>query len=148
MELDELYQAVILDHSKRPRNQGPLTDPTGTGEGINPSCGDEIKVSVRLDDAGCLADIRFDARACAICTASASLMTTQVKKLPVGEIKNLMARFLSFLQTGEGGADLKNLQALSGVRRFPQRLKCATLPWHALAQALGGSGGDGDSRGI
>ena len=148
MELDELYQAVILDHSKRPRNQGPLTDSTGTGEGINPSCGDEIKVSVRLDDAGHLTDIRFDARACAICTASASLMTTQVKTLPVAEIKNLMARFLSFLQTGEGGADLKNLQAFSGVRRFPQRLKCATLPWHALAQALAGSKGGGDGGGV
>lgn len=137
MDLDELYQEIILDHSRRPRNFGRLPPPAARGEGFNPSCGDEVAVYVQGSEDEGIAEIRFEAQACAICTASSSLMTTRVKGLSVSQAQALQKAFLTFLTThGEPSELLGNLRVLAGVRKFPQRLKCATLGWHALAAAL------------
>ena len=138
MELDELYQSIILDHARRPRNFGELAAPPAVrSEGYNPSCGDQITLYVRKDPNDTVQEIRFTGQACAICMASASLMTARIKGKPVREALQLEREFISFLTgTGEPGPALGNLRALAGVKRFPQRLKCATLSWHALEDAL------------
>jgi nitrogen fixation NifU-like protein len=137
MEIDELYQTIILDHSKRPRNFGELPPPATRGEGYNPSCGDEIVVFVSQSPAGIIEQIRFTGQACAICMASTSLMTTQVKGKTADEALGLKRVFIDFLTKEAAAANgLGNLQALGGVKKFPQRLKCATLGWHALEGAL------------
>ena len=133
MEIDELYQTIILDHSKRPRNFGELPPPAAKGEGYNPSCGDEVVVFVsRLPD-DTIEHIRFTGQACAICMASTSLMTTQVKGKTVVEALGLMRTFIDFLtQDGAPAAGLGNLQALGGVKKFPQRLKQASPTMHPV----------------
>lgn len=137
MELDELYQSIILDHARRPRNFGELAPPAVRSEGYNPSCGDQITLYVRKGPDGTVDEIRFTGQACAICMASASLMTAQIKGKPVQEALRLKREFISFLTGPDDPAPaLGNLRALAGVKRFPQRLKCATLGWHALADAL------------
>jgi nitrogen fixation NifU-like protein len=137
MEIDELYQTIILDHSKRPRNFGELPPPAVKGEGYNPSCGDEIAVYVSESPTGTIDQIRFTGQACAICMASTSLMTTQVKGKAVPEALGLKQVFIDYLTKESAPANgLGNLQALGGVKKFPQRLKCATLGWHALEGAL------------
>ncbi len=137
MELDELYQTIILDHSKRPRNFGELPPPATKGEGYNPSCGDEVSVFVTESTDHKVDQIRFTGQACAICMASTSLMTTQVKGKPVVDALRLKESFIDFLtKETASSVGLGNLQAFGGVKKFPQRLKCATLGWHALAQAL------------
>ena len=137
MELDELYQSMILDHARRPRNFGELPPPAVRSEGYNPSCGDQITLYVRKGPNDTVEAIRFTGQACAICMASASLMTAQIKGKPVREAVQLEREFIQFLTgTDEPGPALGNLRALAGVKRFPQRLKCATLSWHALEDAL------------
>lgn len=137
MEIDDLYQTIILDHSKRPRNFGELPPPAVKGEGYNPSCGDEIVVFVSESPAGTIEQIRFTGQACAICMASTSLMTTQVKGKTTAEALGLKRVFIDFLTKESSPSNgLGNLQALGGVKKFPQRLKCATLGWHALEGAL------------
>lgn len=138
MELDELYQSIILDHARRPRNFGELSPPAIRSEGYNPSCGDQITLYVRKGPNDTIEEIRFTGQACAICMASASLMTIQIKGKPARDALQLVREFISFL-TGpdDPGPRLgNNLRALAGVKRFPQRLKCATLGWHALDDAL------------
>jgi nitrogen fixation NifU-like protein len=139
-ELRQLYQEVILDHYKRPRNFGPLAGADHSAEGYNPLCGDQVKVSVRLEN-GRVADAHFEGAGCAISTASASLMTDAVKGKTVEEAEELFQRFHG-LVSGKGGApdedDLGKLEALAGVRDYPVRIKCATLAWHALRSALHG----------
>lgn len=146
-DLEELYQQVLLDHSRRPRNFGELTeaDATEAGEkvikvqGDNPSCGDEIIVSLKLADAGLkLADIKFTGQGCAISQASASLMTIKTKGRSRAEVEELIAAFQDLItkQTENPPDILGDLQLLQGVWRFPQRVKCATLAWRALEQAL------------
>jgi nitrogen fixation NifU-like protein len=137
MEIDELYQTIILDHSRRPRNFGELPPPAGRGEGYNPSCGDEVVVFVSQSPRGTIEHICFTGQACAICMASTSLMTTQVKGKTVDDALRLKQTFINFLtQDAAPAAGLGNLQALGGVKKFPQRLKCATLGWHAFEGAL------------
>ena len=138
MELDELYQSIILDHARRPRNFGELSSPPAIrSEGYNPSCGDQITLFVCKGPNDTVQDVRFTGQACAICMASASLMTAQIKGKPVREALQLEREFISFLTgTDNPGPALGNLRALAGVKRFPQRLKCATLSWHALEDAL------------
>jgi nitrogen fixation protein NifU and related proteins len=137
MEIDDLYQTIILDHAKRPRNFGDLPPPAAKGEGYNPSCGDEIAVFVSESPTGTIGQIRFTGQACAICMASTSLMTTQVKGKTTVEALGLKQVFIDFLTKESSPSDrLGNLQALGGVKKFPQRLKCATLGWHALEGAL------------
>jgi nitrogen fixation NifU-like protein len=139
-ELRELYQTMILDHYKRPRNRGrpPAADRSATGD--NPLCGDKVSVFVRVSD-GVVTDLGFEGSGCAISTASASLMTESVKGRPVEEVAKLFDRFHELVTgPGEGGSDLGKLAVFSGVREFPLRVKCATLAWHTLRAALEGGG--------
>jgi nitrogen fixation protein NifU and related proteins len=143
-DLRQLYQEVILDHYKRPRNFGPLPGADHSAEGYNPLCGDQVKVSVRLEGDR-VADLHFEGAGCAISTASASMMTEAVKGMTVEEAEALFRRFRDLVSgqgTGprdaSGDEDLGKLEALVGVRDYPVRIKCATLAWHALRSALHG----------
>ncbi|MBV8816236.1 MAG: SUF system NifU family Fe-S cluster assembly protein [Verrucomicrobia bacterium] len=138
MDFDELYQEIILDHYKRPRNCGVLPPPATRGSGFNPACGDEVTVFVQQSPEGKIQSVSFQAQACAICTASTSLMTLQLKGITREEALALQRKFIDFLTKEGPGDGLGNLRALGGVRKFPQRLKCATLGWHALEAALNG----------
>ncbi len=142
MELNDLYRDVILDHNRRPRNFGGLEPADACAEGFNPLCGDRL--TVRLQMAGdAIADIRFEGQGCAISTASASLMTEAVKGSTRTAALALFERVHSLLTDDAADADeLGKLAALSGVREFPARVKCASLCWHTLAAALQ----DHDSR--
>lgn len=136
MELNDLYRDVILDHNRRPRNFGMLEHADASVEGFNPMCGDRL--TVRLKMAGdAIADIRFEGEGCAISTASASLMTEAVKGKTRAEALALFDRMHRLL-TGETApaGEVGKLAALSGVREFPARVKCASLCWHTLASAL------------
>jgi nitrogen fixation NifU-like protein len=136
MELTDLYRDVILDHNRRPRNFGPLEEAQAVAEGVNPLCGDRL--TLRLNLAGDrIENIRFEGQGCAISTASASLMTEAVKGKTRGEALALFERVHRLLTDDAAGAeDLGKLAALSGVREYPARVKCASLCWHTLASAL------------
>ena len=140
-DLTDLYQEVILDHSRHPRNFGPAEGANRTARGNNPLCGDRIQVHLTVDGET-ISDARFEARGCAISLASASMMTEMIKGRTIDEAKALFEKFHD-LVTGtdgtENGVDLDSLVALSGVREFPTRIKCATLAWHAMTAALDGS---------
>jgi nitrogen fixation NifU-like protein len=136
-DLDELYQSIILDHNRRPQNFRRMDDATGHAEGLNPMCGDQLSVWLRLDGDR-IADASFQGSGCAISKASASLMTQAVKGKTREEAERLFASFHA-LVTGHGeGPSLGALDALSGVSRFPLRVKCASLAWHAMRSALEG----------
>ena len=142
-DLRELYQEVILDHNRRPRNFQKLEGANRTAEGYNPLCGDQIKVSLRLED-DVIKDISFQGSGCAISKASASLMTTSVKGKTQAEAEVLFDRVHTML-TGERDTtvdphELGKLAVLSGVCEFPARVKCASLAWHTLHAALKGEG--------
>ncbi len=138
-ELRELYQEVILDHNKRPRNKGRLEHATGSADGYNPLCGDTIHVELEVDH-DVVKDIKFDGHGCAISMASASLLTEAVKGKTVAEARELFNSMQDMLTGGEAYFEDDELLALSGVREFPVRIKCAVLAWHALKQALEGGG--------
>lgn len=141
-ELRELYQEVILDHNRRPRNKGHIESPTHTSDGYNPLCGDQIHLELDIRD-GVIEDVKFDGHGCAISTASASLMTQAVKGKTVEEGKRIFHEMQSLLTSpGDNAAQIEEdeLMALSGVREYPVRIKCAVLAWHALKQALEGGG--------
>jgi nitrogen fixation protein NifU and related proteins len=137
-DLRELYQEVILDHGKRPRNLREIQGASGRAEGYNPLCGDRATVYVQLEG-DVVKDVSFVGRGCSISTASASMMTEAVKGKTLAEAEALFERFHD-LVTGEGpkgGApDLGKLAVFSGVAEFPVRVKCASLPWHTLKAAL------------
>ncbi len=138
MNLAEIYQDVVLDHGRRPRNFGPLPEATGSARGDNPSCGDEVEVAVRVDN-GTIETARFTGQGCAICMASASLMTIRVKGKSCDEAIRMSENFRNMLTAPEPPADdesLGDLRVFEAVRKFPQRVKCATLAWHALDRAL------------
>ncbi|MGA2399260.1 MAG: Fe-S cluster assembly sulfur transfer protein SufU [Steroidobacteraceae bacterium] len=136
MELTDLYRDVILDHNRRPRNFGPLEHAQAVAEGVNPLCGDRLTLRLNLADDR-IENIRFEGQGCAISTASASLMTEAVKGKTRGEALALFDRVHRLLTDDEAGAeDLGKLAALSGVREYPARVKCASLCWHTLASAL------------
>jgi nitrogen fixation NifU-like protein len=160
----ELYQAVILDHHRAPRNAGRLSDPTHVAEATNPLCGDHVVVTLRVGPAGVI-ELRCDVRGCALCRASGSLLTELVLGQPLAEAAARVERFLALLQPGQtagdsdlgsrglgsglsasgaavvslAGADvalLGSVAPLLQVQRFPSRVRCATLPWEALREAL------------
>lgn len=135
-DLRDLYQEVIVDHSRRPRNFGPLPDASHQAEGFNPLCGDRLTLRLKVVD-GVIEDARFEGAGCAISTASASLMTEALKGRSESEAAALFADFHTLL-TGEpkASAALGKLEVLAGVREFPSRIKCATLAWHTLHAAL------------
>jgi len=139
-ELQDLYQEVILDHNRRPRNFRPLSDGR-RAEGFNPLCGDRVIVFVRLDD-GVITDVSFQGSGCAISKASASLMTESVKGKTVADAAALFERFQQMITAPLDAPTerLGKLNVLAGVRQFPIRVKCASLPWHTLRAALDSSG--------
>jgi nitrogen fixation NifU-like protein len=143
-ELEELYQEVILDHSRRPRNFGELAGATVLVHGDNPACGDEIHLGVRFGSDGRLQEIKFSGQGCAISLASASMMTTKLKGKSRAEAAEIGRAFQN-LVTGEKTEQSKNLgdlQLLQGVRKFPQRVKCAMLAWRAVERALAETAGE------
>jgi nitrogen fixation protein NifU and related proteins len=137
MDLKELYRDVILDHNRRPRNFGRIEPCDSHAEGHNPLCGDRLTVWLRLKDDR-IEDIRFEGKGCAISTASASLMTEAVKGKDRSTVNELYHRVHSLLTREDAvpDASLGKLAALSGVREFPVRVKCASLCWHTLSAAL------------
>jgi len=138
-ELTDLYQEVILDHNKKPRNFQKLADANRTAEGFNPLCGDQLQLYVKVED-GVIRDIGFQGSGCAISKASASLMTSSLKGKSEREADELFERFHR-LVTSDAAADpeaLGKLAVFSGVREFPARVKCASLAWHTLRAALEG----------
>jgi len=137
MDLKELYRDVILDHNRHPRNFGRIEPADGRAEGHNPLCGDRLSVFVRMDGQR-VADIRFEGKGCAISTASASLMTEAVKGKDRTAIRALFDKVHALLTRADAAPDgaLGKLAALSGVREFPVRVKCASLCWHTLNAAL------------
>jgi nitrogen fixation protein NifU and related proteins len=139
VSLDDLYREVILDHYSHPRNRGVADPADVVREGANPLCGDEIRVSLRVRD-GLVEDLRFDGRGCSISQASASMMTERLKGHTVGEAARVIAAFKALMHADHASAqvpeDLGDLESLQGVRKFPVRVKCATLPWVTLEMAL------------
>lgn len=134
-ELRDLYQEVIFDHYRSPRNYGPLPSANRDAEGHNPLCGDQVKLHLQVEG-GVIRDVHFEGAGCAISTASASLMTEVLKGKGEEEAMRLMEAFQR-LVTGAGEPEgLGKLEALAGVREFPSRVKCATLAWHTLQAAL------------
>ena len=137
-ELDDLYQEVILDHGRRPRNFRVIADADRKAEGLNPLCGDHFKLYVKLDGER-ISDIAFEGSGCAISKASASLMTSSVKGKTVAEAEELFSRFHTLVTEGPEKvtlSELGKLAALSGVCEFPTRVTCASLVWHTLKNAL------------
>jgi nitrogen fixation NifU-like protein len=139
-QIEALYQEMILDHYRRPRNKGEIENPDDTVVMKNPLCGDEITIQLRYDGDE-VADVGFVGRGCSISQASASMMTQLVKGKKVDDIESLRDRFRDMVM-GSGNVDEKSLgslRSLSGVSKFPARVKCALLAWNALEEALGKS---------
>ena len=141
-DLRDLYQEVILDHSKRPRNFGALDTPTHRAHGKNPLCGDVLELQLLIDAGGCVTDARFVGKGCAISTASASLLTETIRGKTIDEAHELFSRFHTAVTAAADEpidlAALGKLAALTGVREFPMRVKCASLAWHTLEAAVRG----------
>ncbi|HZD21976.1 MAG TPA: SUF system NifU family Fe-S cluster assembly protein [Acidimicrobiia bacterium] len=146
MALEELYREVILDHYRNPRNRGHLESPDATAEGVNPMCGDEISIELKLSN-GTVSDIALAGQGCSISQSSASMMSEAVKGKSTEEIKDLVARFRTMMSIDDAddpgldpdrpGAVLGDIEALQGVRKYPVRIKCASLGWNTLLEALG-----------
>ncbi|MEM8868416.1 MAG: Fe-S cluster assembly sulfur transfer protein SufU [Verrucomicrobiota bacterium] len=138
-DLSELYQSIILSHNKQPRHYGVLTGYTHQAEGYNPLCGDKITVQLRVEGEQ-INEIQFESAACAICKASASIMTEAIRSKHLSEVQQLGAHVAEILSTDRSTdlAEDGDLAALAGVRKFPARIKCAILPWHTLEDALRG----------
>jgi nitrogen fixation NifU-like protein len=142
MSLNELYREVILDHYRSPRNRGSIVGAPHHGEGQNPLCGDEVAVDVVVTD-GVISDVAVAGQGCSISQASASMMSEAIKGKTLAEVADVADRFIE-LMTGDDpeldeahpGASLGDLEALAGVREFPVRIKCATLGWHTMLDAL------------
>jgi nitrogen fixation NifU-like protein len=135
--LEELYQEIILDHYRRPRNRGKLSPADFQAREYNPLCGDELEVTAKLSD-GRISEVKFDGHGCSISQASASIMTQKLIGKTPSEAETFIQGFLRMMR-GEipfGGKELGELKALEGVLKFPVRVKCATLAWHAAKEAL------------
>lgn len=139
MDLRSLYQEVILEHNKKPRNFGVLAAANREAHGRNPLCGDEYTVRLIVEDE-VVRDIKFDGTGCAISKAAASMMTSRVKGKPVAEAEVLIAQFRAMMtgELGEADNELGHLKVFEGVAQLPNRIKCAVLPWHALSAAISG----------
>ncbi len=145
-DLTDLYQELILDHNRRPRNFGSLTEANRSARGVNPLCGDKVTVQLRVEDDE-VKDIRFEGTGCAISIASASVMTESLKQRTCGDARDLFERFHRMVAVDDGSAsrspEMGKLAAFAGVRDYPARVKCATLAWHTLRAAL-----DGDASAV
>lgn len=145
MALEELYREVILDHYRNPRNRGHLNTPDATAEGVNPMCGDELNIEVKFTN-GAVSEIAVDGQGCSISQSSASMMTEAVRGKTRDEIEDLADRFRTMMSLDESddsgldperpGAVLGDIEALQGVRQYPVRIKCASLGWNTLMEAL------------
>jgi len=140
--LDDLYREIILDHYRSPRNRGELPPPAAHAVGHNPLCGDEIDVYLQVDD-GVVSDIKVGGQGCSISQSSASMMSQAVKGKAVDDVKALVKKFKGLMSVEEVDGDepavdvpLGDLEALQGVVKFPVRIKCATLAWNTLTEAL------------
>jgi nitrogen fixation NifU-like protein len=137
-DLSELYQQVILDHSRKPRNFHALAGANRSAQGHNPLCGDRFTVFLKLEG-GIIQDISFQGSGCAISKASASMMTDELKGKTVADAEKIFARYQQMVTTGSpDDTDLGKLCVFAGVRQFPMRVKCAILPWHAMMAGLKG----------
>ena len=137
MELDNLYQDIILDHFKHPRNYGPISPKAVLVDEENPTCGGHIRMTVSVEN-GRVSRVQFDGKGCAISTASASMMTERLIGMPEAEARRLISDFVGVIR-GEKELDvdsLGDLAALEGVKQYPMRVKCATMSWHAAEKAL------------
>jgi nitrogen fixation protein NifU and related proteins len=139
-DLQDLYQSIILDHNRRPKNYGTLEGATSRAEGRNPLCGDEVAVELKVES-DAITDVRFTASGCAVSRAAASIMTQAVKGKSVAEADRLFVQFHELVTgklkpTPEEARKLGEMAAFSGVARFPVRVKCASMPWHTLHAAL------------
>ncbi|MGD2101821.1 MAG: SUF system NifU family Fe-S cluster assembly protein [Acidimicrobiia bacterium] len=148
MALEELYREVILDHYRNPRNRGHLESPDATAQGVNPMCGDELSLELKMED-GVVAGVAIDGQGCSISQSSASMMTEAVKGKSREEIEDLVTKFRTMMAIEESetsdnvgldperpGAVLGDIEALQGVRQYPVRIKCASLAWNTLLEAL------------
>lgn len=135
--LEDLYQELVLEHKRAPRHFGAIEGATHEARGRNPTCGDEVRVQLQVED-GRVANVGFQGQGCAICIASTSMMTEAVLRQDVETVRALQERFRAVLkgQTEPEDAHLGKLVSLAGVRRYPSRIKCALLGWHALMHAL------------
>lgn len=138
--LRDLYQEVILDHNKNPRNYGALDPHTHSADGHNPLCGDQFHLQLQLSRAGKIEAIQFTGDGCAISKASASIMTDSLQGLTIADAQELMAQFQALVtdMSKEPDPKLGKLAVLAGVREYPMRVKCATLPWHTFQAAIQG----------
>ena len=138
--LRELYQEVILDHSRHPRHYGPMADASHKAEGYNPLCGDKVTVYLKLDADGRVADIGFEGKGCAISQASASMMVDMLKGRTAADAQKLMQGFLHLVKgedaSGLSEDDRETLDVMGGISEFPMRVKCATLAWHTYKNAV------------
>lgn len=138
--LKELYQEVILDHSRHPRHYGRLAGASHKAEGYNPLCGDRVTVYLKLGEDGRVADIKFEGKGCAISQASASMMTDMLKGRALADAEKLMQGFLHLVKgedaQGLSEDDRETLDVMSGISEFPMRVKCATLAWHTYKNAV------------
>tara|TARA_S200000501_G_scaffold322686_1_gene318819 strand:+ start:309 stop:773 length:465 start_codon:yes stop_codon:yes gene_type:complete len=146
MDLKELYQEIILDHGKNPRNLGKFENYNKDAKGNNPLCGDNVHVYLRLNENKKVEDIAFEGHGCAISMASASIMTDMVRGKEEKEVKEIVKDFLTMIKEKDllennilKEDEKTKLMSLSGVKQFPMRVKCATLSWHTLTSALDNS---------
>ena len=144
-DAQDLYQEIVMDHNRRPRNFGSIADSTSSSEGFNPLCGDQVTVFLKVSDE-IVEDVSFEGIGCAISKSSASMMTEEVKGKSVEEALMVFQAFRRMLTTTgdqvEDSEILGDLEILKGVSQYPTRIKCATLSWHTLQAALQGSGSD------
>jgi len=138
-DLTDLYQQLILDHSKSPRNFRVLPDATRTAQGHNPLCGDNYTLYAKMDG-DVVKELTFQGSGCAISKASASILTESLKGKTRAEVKALFDKVHDMIMTGKTVGSLGKLEALAGVHKFPARIKCAILPWHAVVAAVEGKG--------
>lgn len=142
-DLQDLYQDIIMDHNRRPRNFGPVEQPTHKKEGYNPLCGDQIELELKIVD-GIVVDVGFTGVGCAISKSSASMMTEEIKGKTLEVVTSMFEQFRRMITVNnENDLDvdlLGDLEILQGVSRYPARIKCATLSWHTLNSALEGDG--------
>ena len=138
-DLEDLYQEIVMDHNRRPRNFGEIKNPTNFAEGFNPLCGDQITLQLHLED-GLVSDVAFSGVGCAISKSSASMMTEELKGKTLDHAENLFEAFRKMITRNPGDSYdsdlLGDLEILQGVSRYPARIKCATLAWHTLHSAI------------
>ena len=135
-DLRELYQEVIFDHNRNPRNYGVLESANRKAQGFNPLCGDQLTVYMRVNDQGIIEKVTFEGQGCAISTASASIMTEELVGKTAEQAHAIFKNFHDVVMGGQNGGDIGKLEVLTGVKDYPTRVKCATLPWHTTNAAI------------